>query len=69
MVAASGHRGLGNAAFAPEALEFFAFGFPQRRAVVGVQLKNGHVALFALSTETTEGARLRGLSLAPGFLT
>ena len=33
MVAASGHRGLANAVFAPQALEFFAFGFPHRRAV------------------------------------
>jgi hypothetical protein len=33
MSAASGHKGIDNAVFAPNALEFFAFGVPQRRAV------------------------------------
>jgi hypothetical protein len=33
MSAASGHRGIDHAVFAPNAIEFFAFGFPQGRAV------------------------------------
>jgi hypothetical protein len=33
MRAAAGHQGAQNAVFAPEALEFFAFGFPTRHAV------------------------------------
>lgn len=37
MTAASGHAGTDQAVFAPEALEFFAFGLPQRRAVTSCQ--------------------------------
>lgn len=37
MTAATGHQGIEQAVFAPEVLEFFAFGSPRRRAVTSCQ--------------------------------